>query len=138
MYNPSANSYYFNQLSEDHFPAELGIFIQEVVEGRMTATMGVAKKLFAPNGFLHAGSIVTLADTVAGYSTIAHLPENAKSFTTLELKSNFVGAAKEGVLICESKAEHLGKTTQVWSVEVRLQESGKKVALFSCTQLILY
>lgn len=138
MFNPKFDTAYFNDISKDHFPEYIGIQITEVSEGKIAAEMEVKPHLFAPNGFLHAGSIVTFADTVAGYSTIAHLPENGKSFTTLELKSNFVGAAREGVLACESQPEHLGRTTHVWRVKVWNKQTGKKVAIFHCTQLILY
>lgn len=116
----------------------MGIVVTQVEQGNMRAKMEVKKEFFAPNGFLHAGSIVTFADTIAGYSTTAHMPENGKSFTTLELKSNFLKAAREGFIECESTAEHLGRTTQVWRVEVRHVETQKKIAVFSCTQLILY
>jgi len=107
-------------------------------EGKMNAEMPIRKEFFAPNGFLHAGSIVSFADTIAGYASIAHLPENGKSFTTLELKSNFVKGIKEGKMIGECIAEHLGRTTHVWRVVVRDANSQKKIAVFSCTQLILY
>lgn len=138
MFNPSCNAAHFNNFSKDHFPELLGIVITHVEENRMIGEMPVKKILFAPNGFLHAGSIVTFADSVAGYATVAHLPEKAKSFTTLELKSNFIGAIKEGVLECECNSEHLGRTTHVWRVTVRNQQTKKKIAVFSCTQLILY
>ncbi len=138
MFNKELNVAYFNNFSKGHFPEFLGIVITQSEEGKMMAELPVTQNLFAPNGFLHAGSIVTLADTVAGFSTIAHLPENGKSFTTLELKSNFTGAIREGVLECESSAEHLGKTTQVWRVVVSNKETKKRIAVFSCTQLILY
>ena len=129
---------FFNEFSKGKFPGYVGVRITEVVTGKIKAEMPVKSELFAPNGFLHAGSIVTLADTVAGYSSIANLPEGAKSFTTIELKSNFMRAAREGTLECESFAEHLGRTTHVWRVEVRHKTTRKKVAVFSCTQLILY
>lgn len=138
MYNKTRDIEYFNNLSKGHFPELLGIEIIHVEEGKMQAEMAVKKEYFAPNGFLHAGSIVTFADTIAGYSSMAHLPENGKSFTTLEFKSNFVRAIREGKLKCECLAEHLGRTTQVWRVIVSDAKSSKKVALFSCTQLILY
>lgn len=138
MYNTARDAQYFNDLSKGHFPELLGIKIIHLEEGKMIAEMAVKKEYFAPNGFLHAGSIVTFADTIAGYSSMAHLPENGKSFTTLELKSNFVRAVREGKLQCECTAEHLGRTTQVWRVIVRDMKSQKKVALFSCTQLVLY
>ncbi len=128
---------YFNEFGKNHFPGYLGISIVKVDKTKIIAEMAVKKMLFAPNGFLHAGSIVTLADSVAGYATLANLPENGKSFTTVELKSNFIGAIREGVLECECHPEHLGRTTHVWTVRVVNKETRKPIALFSCTQLIL-
>ena len=143
MFNQIFDAAYFNNYSKEHFPEFLGIVIKHVEEGKIIAEMPVIKHLFAPNGFLHSGSIVAFADKVAGYSTLSHLPENGKSFTTLELKSNFVGAIKvgaikDGILECESSAEHIGRTTQIWRVIIRSQHTKKKIAVFSCTQLILY
>jgi len=138
MYNKKLDATYFNKLSEGHFPGLLGIEVTKVEEGRMEAEMLIKKEFFAPNGFLHAGSIATFADSIAGYATFAHLPEKGKSFTTLEFKSNFIGAVREGKLNCECTAEHLGKTTQVWRAIVSDQATQKKVAIFSCTQLVLY
>ena len=85
-------------------------------EGRMSMEMTVAPWMMAPNGYLHAASLVMLADT--GYATMAHLPEGAKGFTTLELKSNFLGTAREGVLSVEAIADHMGRSTQIWSANV--------------------
>lgn len=138
MYNKKLNVEYFNDISKDHFPEMLGIVITHLEERKMNAKMSVRKDFFAPNNFLHAGSIVTFADTVAGYSTIAHLPEKGKSFTTLELKIQLMKAIRKGTLYCECTAEHMGKTTQIWRVIVSDMESKKKIAVFSCTQLILY
>ena len=129
---------YFNQLSKGHFPAYMGIEIVEVNKDSMKAEMQLKKDFLAPNKFLHAGSIVTFADTIAGYSTLANLPEGAKSFTTLELKSNFIRTAKSGIIEGVSEIEHLGRTTQIWRVIVINKETKKKMATFSCTQLILY
>ena len=137
MFNKELDIDYFNELSKNHFPELLGINITHIKEGNMKAEMSVQKAFFAPNGYLHAGSIVTFADTIAGYSSLAHLPLEGKSFTTLELKSNFTGAIKTGKLECESIAEHLGRTTHVWRVIVNDMASKKRIAVFSCTQLII-
>ena len=138
MFHPDRNATYFNSIGADHFPELLGIRIISVKENCVVAEMPIHSRLFAPNDFVHAGSLVTLADTVAGYSVLAHLPETAKSFTTLELKSNFIRGQRAGTLVCSSSPEHLGRTTQVWRAIVSHKESGKTVAIFSCTQMILY
>ncbi len=92
----------------------------------------------APNGFLHAGTVVTVADTCSGYGCISSLPEGASGFTTIELKSNHLGTARDGTIECVAKAVHMGKTTQVWDAVVTSRETRKTIALFRCTQMILY
>jgi uncharacterized protein (TIGR00369 family) len=92
----------------------------------------------APNGFLHAGSVVTLADSCSGYGCVNSLPQGAAGFTTIELKSNFLGTARAGRVECVAKLVHGGKTTQVWDATVVSVENGKTMALFRCTQMILY
>ncbi len=129
---------FFNRRGEGCLPAYLGIKILAVGDGELTAELEVVPHLLAPNGYLHAGSVVTLADTAAGYGCIASLPEGAVSFTTIELKSNHLGTAREGVILCKAQVAHRGKTTQVWDSVVTDQSSGKTIALFRCTQMILY
>jgi len=127
----------FNQRGADCLPGHLGMVITHVAKGELRIELPVTRALMAPNGFLHAGSIVALADTAAGYGCIASLPEGAAGFTTLELKSNHLGTAREGTLDCVAKAAHLGRTTQVWDAVVTHLESGKTIALFRCTQMVL-
>lgn len=127
-----------NALGARHLPGHLGIVVDEVTPSTVKAHLAVRTELMAPNGFLHAGSVVTLADTCAGYGCMAHLPEGAAGFTTVELKSNHLGTAREGTVDCVATAVHLGRTTQVWDAVVTSRETGKTLALFRCTQMILY
>jgi uncharacterized protein (TIGR00369 family) len=129
---------WFNTRSLGHLPAHLGIRITALSEGVATAELTVRPELMAPNGFLHAGSVVSLADTAAGFACIAHLPEGAENFTTLELKANLLGTARQGVVRAEARAVHLGKTTQVWDASCFAEGSERPIALFRCTQMILY
>ncbi len=128
----------FNQRGAHNLPGHLGIVITRVEGNTVHAEMPVRTALMAPNGFLHAGSIVTLADTCAGYGCVANLPEGAVGFTTVELKSNHLGTAREGTVACVAIAVHLGRTTQVWDAVVTHQDTGKTMALFRCTQMVLY
>lgn len=127
-----------NRFGADCLPGYLGIVIQQISGLEVSAELPLKKALMAPNGFLHAGSVVTLADSCAGYGCIANLPEGASGFTTIELKSNHLGTARDGTLDCLAKAVHLGKSTQVWDATVSHRETGKVIALFRCTQMILY
>ena len=74
--------------------------------------MPVRTALMAWNRFLHAGSIVSLADTCCGYGTVRSLPQGASGFTTIELKSNFLGTALDGIIVCTAKPLHQGRSTQ--------------------------
>ena len=100
--------------------------------------MAVRLEVMAPNGFLHAASVIALADTSCGYGCVAHLPQGASGFTTLELKANFLGTAREGAIVCLAKPVHLGRTTQVWDAEVTLEGTETRLALFRCTQMVLW
>ena len=122
---------------QGYFPALLGITVTDVAIGRVSARLPIRPELMAPNGFLHAGTLVTLADTACGIGTIAALHGSGASFTTVELKSNFLGTAREGDLVCEAVARHLGRATQIWDAEVKAAESGRSLALFRCTQMVL-
>lgn len=128
----------FNKFGAHCFPELVGIEVVQVSQNSATARMEVKKSHFAPNGYLHAGSIITLADSIAGYARLYNLPDKGVSFTTMELKSNFLGATKSGFIKAEATLQHAGRTTQVWDVTVKSEENEKTIALFRCTQLILY
>lgn len=119
-------------------PGLLGIELLSVEQGLLRAQLKVRDELLAPNGFLHAATVVGLADTLCGYGCIAHLPEGAENFTTVELKSNHLGTARDGIIEVEARPVHLGRTTQVWDAVVKHQDTGKTIALFRCTQMILW
>lgn len=127
-----------NNQGTQNLPALLGLNMLEIESGRAKMEMTVRPELMAPNGFLHAGSVISLADTAAGYGCMASLPEGASSFTTIELKSNMLGTAREGMLVCDASCVHAGRTTQVWESIVKHVDTGKIIARFSCTQMILY
>lgn len=127
-----------NRFGAGTLPGFLGIEITRVSDGEVAARLDVKAHHLAPNGYLHAGTVVTLADTAAGYACMANLPQEANSFTTIELKSNHLGTARDGAIACVAKAAHLGRTTQLWDVVVTNEATGKTIALFRCTQMILY
>jgi 1,4-dihydroxy-2-naphthoyl-CoA hydrolase len=129
---------HFQRFGAAYLPGHLGIEIVEVSAERVRAALAVKTVLLAPNGFLHAGTVVALADTCAGYGCVAALPPGASGFTTVELKSNHLGTALDGVIDCVATPAHLGRTTQVWDATVTHRDSGKTIALFRCTQMVLY
>ena len=127
----------FNTLSPGRFPGLIGVEITEVERGLVRARLEVHEQLLAPNGYLHAAVVVGLVDTACGYGVRTCLPEGAQGFTTIELKSNFLGTLTEGVLACEAQLVHGGRTTQVWDARAFRVVDDAVVALFRCTQLIL-
>jgi uncharacterized protein (TIGR00369 family) len=126
----------FNAAGEGMLPGLVGIEITSVDEGRVHARLDVQRHHLAPNGYLHAATVIALADTACGYGCVRGLPSGATGFTTIELKANFLGTARDGSIECDATLVHGGRTTQVWDAEVRTGE-GRVVALFRCTQLLL-
>ena len=127
-----------NCRGEGRLPGHLGIVVDSVTPAEVRMHLPVVAHLLAPNGFLHAGALVTLADTAAGYGCVANLPAGANGFTTIELKSNHLATALDGHVDCTAKPAHVGRTTQVWDATVTHRESGRTLALFRCTQMVLY
>jgi 1,4-dihydroxy-2-naphthoyl-CoA hydrolase len=128
----------FNERGKGRLPAYLGIVFTQSERSALCAELELKDFHMAPNGFLHAGSVVTLADTTCGYGCFANLPDGATGFTTIELKCNHLGTAREGTIVSRATPVHLGKTTQVWDAVVTHKETGRTIALFRCTQLVLY
>jgi len=137
-FRPEVTASELNKRSRGYLPGLVGLEIVSVAEGRMNGRLPLRPELLAPNGFLHAASVIALADTLCGYGCIAHLPEGAKGFTTIELKTNFLGTLLEGALACEATAVHLGRNTQVWDAIVSDEAKGRRLALFRCTQIVLW
>ena len=127
-----------NERGIGKLPLYLGIVFTQSERSALCAELELKEFHMAPNGYLHAGSIVTLADTTCGYGCYANLPEGATGFTTIELKSNHLGTAREGTIVSRATPVHLGKTTQVWDAVVTHKETSRTIALFRCTQLVLY
>ncbi|MDQ3910440.1 MAG: PaaI family thioesterase [Actinomycetota bacterium] len=125
-----------NNRGNGTFPGLVGIEILEAEEGHLRSRLRLRDELLAPNGYLHAATVVALADTACGYGCLVSLPEGAEGFTTIELKSNFLGTKRRGVIECEATLIHGGRGTQVWDATVA--GDTKPLALFRCTQMILY
>jgi uncharacterized protein (TIGR00369 family) len=123
---------------QGRLPGLVGLVVTAIESGRAEGHLDVEPHHLAPNGFLHAATVIALADTLAGYGCVMSLPEGATGFTTIELKSNFLGTARSGTIAATVKLAHGGRTTQVWDGEVVDRASGKAIALFRCTQMVLY
>ena len=134
--NQAAN---FQARQEGHLPGELGLQWDEIAAGRASGWFTATKGHMAPNGFLHAASVIALVDSACGYACVASLPDGATGFTTIELKANYLGTAKVGETVaCTARLAHGGRMTQVWDAEAVNKTTGKTMALFRCTQMVLY
>lgn len=128
----------FNERARPYLLGHMDMEILSIEPGRVTGRMSLSQHHLAPNGYLHGGSVVAFADTLCGAATFAHLPEGARGFTTIELKTNFFGTLTEGILHAEATAQHLGRSTQVWDARVFEHGREKTLALFRCTNMVLY
>lgn len=132
---------YVQQLTERQqgfLPGHLGLEWVEARPGYVRGRFDVKPHHLAPNTFLHAASVIALADSASGYGCVISLPEGAQNFTTIELKSNFLGTTRDGGVGVEARLVHGGRTTQVWDAVATAEATGKTIALFRCTQMILY
>lgn len=127
-----------NRRGDGLLPGLVGFRVTGFREGTLDAELDIRPELRAPNGYLHAATVIALADTACGYGCLAHLPDDAANFTTIELKANFLGTTREGTIACSARAVHLGRTTQVWDASVVRKDDQRAIALFRCTQMILY
>jgi len=128
----------YNEMRKGTWVGDLGIEITLVEPRHLIARVKVRKELLSPNGFLHAACVIALADSLCGSGTMENLPNRARGYTTIELKANLLGTTREGHIECEATLVHGGRSTQVWDATVIALESKKPIALFRCTQMILY
>jgi len=126
-----------NHRGDGRLPGLMGFRVVAVDDGLLAAELDVRPEILAPNGYLHAATVIALADTACGYGCIAHLPDGVANFTTVELKCNFLSTARDGTISCAARPVHLGGTTQVWDATVTRKADGRTIALFRCTQMLL-
>lgn len=126
----------FNARGIGKLPGHIGMVVTVMTRERVEAYFDIQEHHHAPNGFLHAGGLVTLADSLCGYGTIANIKDGATGFTTIELKTNFFSTALEGRVFAVATPVHIGGSTQVWDCEVT-SDKGKRMALFRCSQMVL-
>ena len=139
---PRTGAEWVRQLNEEHgwgpFPSMIGVEVLAVERQSVRGRLDVTEQLVAGTGYLWAPVVIGLADAMCAAGTGANIPEGA-TFTTVELKTNFVGSARPGeVVAAEAKPAHLGRTTHVWDVTVTNETTGRTIALQRCTQMVLY
>jgi uncharacterized protein (TIGR00369 family) len=132
---PSAQE--LTALLPGRLPGLLGMRVTEVGAGVMSGELDVREEVLAPNGYLHAATVVGLADTLCGLGARLCLPEGSNGFTTVELSSSFLATARSGTVRAQARLVHGGRRTQVWDATASGPD-GRTLALFRCTQLVLY
>ena len=125
-------------IGAEYLPGFLGIEFEAVEPAMVRARIAIEKHHLAWNGFLHAATIVALADSCCGYGATRSLPDGASGFTTVEVTTNFLSSARGGDALCTATPLHQGRTTQVWDAQVTSSHSDRVMAHFRCTQLILW
>lgn len=119
------------------FAKTLGLEIVEASAERVRGRLEVRPELCTTGGTLHGGAVMALADTLGAIGAYLALPEGATGTTTVESKTNFLGAAKAATTVeAEATPVHKGKRTSVWQTRIS-GEDGKAVALVIQTQLVL-
>lgn len=123
---------------DGRLPGLVGFRVVDLADGLLHAELDIRPEVLAPNGYLHAATVIALADTACGFGCLAHLPPGAENFTTIELKANFVSTARDGTIVAKARPVHVGNATQVWDADVTRKADGRQIAMFRCTQMVLW
>ncbi|HUJ02903.1 MAG TPA: PaaI family thioesterase [Rhizomicrobium sp.] len=123
-------------LSQQPFPRLMGMEVIEAGKERVRGRLAVRPDLCTAGHILHGGAIMAFADSLGAIGAFLNLPEGAGT-TTIESKTNFIGAAKEGSLVlAEATPIHIGRRSSVWQTKIT-REDGKLVAIVTQTQMVL-
>ncbi len=116
----------------------IGVEVLDLGDAGLRSRLALRPELLAANGYVHAAALVALADTTCGFGALAFLPDGARSYATLELSGSFVGTARDGAVLCAAVPAELGRQTQSWEAVCVAEGDGRRLAIFRCTQLVLY
>ncbi|HEX4301171.1 MAG TPA: PaaI family thioesterase [Rhizomicrobium sp.] len=123
-------------LSNQPFPTLMGVKVVSADKNRVVAELVVRPDLCTAGHIMHGGAIMAFADALGAIGAVLNMPREANT-TTIESKTNFIGAAKEGTTVTgESIPVHVGKRTSVWTTRIT-RDDGKLVAIVTQTQMIL-
>src|ERR671921_251275 len=117
-------------------PTTLGIEMIELSRERVVATMPVDERTRQPFGILHGGASIALAETVASFGAVALIDRERYMAVGQEINGNHLRPKLEGTVRATGVPIHVGRTTQVWSIEIR-DEEGRLVCISRCTMAII-
>lgn len=115
---------------------QLGIEIKEISERGVKGTMPVDHRTKQYYGMLHGGASVAFAETLASIAACVHIDMAKEIVVGLEINANHLRGMSEGVVTGEAKPLHLGRKTQVWSIEMQ-NEAGKPICISRCTLAVV-
>ncbi len=127
-----------NRANAGKLPEHLGLEVSVAEPGRVVGRFSVRPDLVAHIGYLFAGAVLTVADILCAYGVSTVWPDGASGFTTAEVKCNFMGTLTEGEVVVSATLLHGGRTTQIWDAAVEDATTGRLLAVFRCTQILLY
>jgi uncharacterized protein (TIGR00369 family) len=135
--DPKEEARSVTEFFSDRVPGQLGVVFDHVAPDLVVGHIDVTPNLIAGTGFLFAPAVIALADGAAAIGCGRNIDERA-SFTTVELKTNFLSSARVGErVVCRCTPSHLGRQTHVWDAVVENETTGRRMALFRCTQMVL-
>ena len=128
----------FNRYGEEYLFGYLGMEFLKVEEDEIIARIVLHQHHFGWNGYLHAGTMFSLADSCAGYGCVRSLPEGATGFTTIETKNNFLSTVRRGSIQAIATPLHRGRSTQVRDASVSSTETRQLLSCYGCAQMVLW
>ncbi len=124
-----------NQRMQGTMAELIGVHVTHADQRRLVGEIHMRPDLSQPFGYIHGGALMTLMDTVAGMASSLNL-EPGQGFLTVEFKINFLRSVREGRILAEASAVHIGRRTHVWQVAAH-DEQGRQLALATLTQLVI-
>lgn len=109
---------HLDALEADSMPAHLGIRFTGSGPGWLSARMPINERTIQPWGRLHGGASVALAETIASVGAMLTVDPDTSAAVGLEINANHVNPASDDFVEVVARAEHLGRTTQIWSFRI--------------------
>jgi len=125
-----------NDANKNTLMETLGIKFIDVDENKVVATMPVNSRVHQPDGVLHGGATVALAETVGSYASFLSIDKETQMVRGIEISANHVGGIKEGLVIATAKPIHKGKTTHLWEIRI-VDEQEKLISICKLTTIVL-
>ncbi len=125
-----------NKISENTLMQTLDIEYVDFGDDFLVAKMPVTSKVHQPNGILHGGATVALAESVGSAASHLFFDNNEFEIRGIEISANHVKAVKEGFVFATAKIIHKGRTTQLWEIKIH-DESSRLISLCKLTTIAL-